>query len=39
VTASFWYKLRIEERLMTETFGEAYVAYAHEVAALVPFVL
>jgi protein-S-isoprenylcysteine O-methyltransferase Ste14 len=36
---SFWYKLRIEERVMRETFGPAYDAYARDVRALIPFVL
>jgi protein-S-isoprenylcysteine O-methyltransferase Ste14 len=34
----FWFKLRVEEQLMTEHFGEQYVAYRREVKALVPFV-
>ncbi len=38
-TASFWYKLRIEERVMRETFGDAYDRYAERVRALIPFVL
>lgn len=38
-TGSFWYKLAIEERVMMETFGDAYVTYAREVAAFIPFVL
>lgn len=37
--ASFWYKLRIEERVMRETFGAAYDEYRREVKALVPFIL
>ena len=32
-------RLGIEERLMRETFGEAYDAYARRVKALVPFVI
>jgi protein-S-isoprenylcysteine O-methyltransferase Ste14 len=36
---SFWYKLGIEERVMRETFGQAYDAYARDVKALIPFVL
>jgi protein-S-isoprenylcysteine O-methyltransferase Ste14 len=36
---SFWYKLGIEERVMRETFGPAYDAYARDVKALIPFVL
>jgi protein-S-isoprenylcysteine O-methyltransferase Ste14 len=37
--ASFWYKLRIEERVMRETFGSAYDDYARDVKALIPFLL
>jgi protein-S-isoprenylcysteine O-methyltransferase Ste14 len=37
--AAFWRKLRIEERWMQETFGDAYARYRVEVAALIPFVL
>ena len=36
---SFWYKLRIEERLMRETFGRGYDEYARRVKALLPFVI
>lgn len=36
--AAFWQKLRIEERWMQETFGDAYARYRAEVPALVPFV-
>lgn len=36
--AAFWHKLRIEERWMQETFGDAYARYRAEVPALVPFV-
>ncbi len=34
-----WRKLKLEERFMTETFGEAYARYRAEVPALIPFVL
>jgi protein-S-isoprenylcysteine O-methyltransferase Ste14 len=37
--ASFVYKLGIEERVMRETFGPAYDAYAARVKALVPFIV
>ena len=37
--ASFIYKLRLEERLMRETFGAEYDAYAGRVKALVPFLV
>jgi protein-S-isoprenylcysteine O-methyltransferase Ste14 len=36
IAASFWIKLRLEERWMREEFGEAYVDYMHRVKALVP---
>jgi protein-S-isoprenylcysteine O-methyltransferase Ste14 len=35
---ALWYKSRIEERLMTETFGDAYRAYQAQVKGLIPFV-
>ncbi len=35
---SFWIKLRQEESLMTEHFGELYSAYMARVKALIPFV-
>jgi len=37
-TAALVRKLRIEERWMRELFGDAYVRYSNEVAALLPFV-
>jgi len=39
VIAALWFKLRVEERMMRETFGAAYDEYARRVSALVPFVL
>lgn len=36
VTAGFWRKLQLEERWMTETFGEAYRDYRQRTAALIP---
>ncbi|MGE7136239.1 methyltransferase family protein [Luteibacter sp. NPDC031894] len=36
VFASFWRKLRMEERMLGETFGDAYGAYKRRTAALVP---
>ena len=39
VFAALWRKLRIEERWLSETFGERYAKYRSEVAALIPFVL
>ena len=35
--AALWRKLRLEERWMTERFGEKYVAYCGRVPALVPW--
>ena len=35
--AALWRKLRLEERWMTERFGERYAAYSRRVPALVPF--
>jgi protein-S-isoprenylcysteine O-methyltransferase Ste14 len=36
---AFWIKLRMEEQWMRSQFGETYVTYAHQTAALVPFLL
>jgi protein-S-isoprenylcysteine O-methyltransferase Ste14 len=33
----FWFKLRMEEEWMRSQFGETYAAYAHQTAALVPY--
>ncbi len=35
--AALWRKLGLEERWMTERFGETYVEYRHRVPALLPF--
>jgi protein-S-isoprenylcysteine O-methyltransferase Ste14 len=37
--AALWRKLQIEERWLSEEFGDAYAAYRRRVAALVPFIL
>jgi protein-S-isoprenylcysteine O-methyltransferase Ste14 len=39
VGVSFWTKLRLEERWMTEVFGEQYRSYRQRVKALIPWVL
>jgi protein-S-isoprenylcysteine O-methyltransferase Ste14 len=39
VLAALWRKLKLEERWMIETFGDAYLRYRAEVRALIPFVL
>jgi len=39
VFASFWRKLRMEERMLGETFGEAYSAYKRRTRALIPGLL
>jgi protein-S-isoprenylcysteine O-methyltransferase Ste14 len=36
---AFLWKIRAEERLMTEAFGDGYRAYKHRVKALIPFIL
>jgi protein-S-isoprenylcysteine O-methyltransferase Ste14 len=36
---AFWIKLCMEEQWMRSQFGDAYVAYAHHTAALVPYLL
>jgi protein-S-isoprenylcysteine O-methyltransferase Ste14 len=37
VFAGFLYKLRMEEQWMRSQFGETYVNYSHQTAALVPY--
>jgi protein-S-isoprenylcysteine O-methyltransferase Ste14 len=37
VFCGFWLKLRMEEQWMRSQFGETYAAYAHQTAALVPY--
>ncbi len=37
--ASFWYKARIEERVLHDAFGAEYDVYRGEVKSLIPFVL
>jgi len=37
VAFALWRKLRLEERWMVETFGDAYRRYRDEVPALIPF--
>ena len=32
-----WLKLRMEEQWMRSQFGETYATYAHQTAALVPY--
>jgi protein-S-isoprenylcysteine O-methyltransferase Ste14 len=39
LVAAILRKLTIEERFMTEQFGEVYVRYRAEVPALIPFVV
>jgi len=39
VFAALWRKLKLEERFMIETFGDAYLRYRAEVRALIPFVI
>lgn len=36
---AFWYKLRLEERWMRETFGEVYACYQRQSWALIPWLL
>jgi protein-S-isoprenylcysteine O-methyltransferase Ste14 len=35
----FWFKLRAEERLMTEHFPDAYSDYRRRVKALIPYIV
>jgi protein-S-isoprenylcysteine O-methyltransferase Ste14 len=39
VGVSFWRKLRLEERWMTELFGDQYRSYMQRVKALIPWLL
>jgi protein-S-isoprenylcysteine O-methyltransferase Ste14 len=39
IFASYWLKIRVEERLMMETFPEAYPEYRRRVKALIPGIL
>lgn len=40
VFLGFWAKIRIEEKLLTQEFGEQYVAYRREVrGAIIPYIL
>jgi protein-S-isoprenylcysteine O-methyltransferase Ste14 len=39
VFASFWRKLRMEERMLGDAFGEAYAAYRKRTHALIPGIL
>ena len=39
VFASYWLKIRVEEKLMMETFPEAYPEYRRRVKALIPGIL
>ncbi|HEY4292180.1 isoprenylcysteine carboxylmethyltransferase family protein [Luteibacter sp.] len=36
VFVSFWRKLRMEERMLGETFGDVYAAYKRRTSALIP---
>jgi len=38
-SAALWRMLRLEERWLTEVFGDQYRRYRAEVRALIPFVI
>ena len=38
IFAVLWAKLSMEEKWMRSRFGETYSAYAHQTAALVPYI-
>ena len=37
--ASIWFKIKAEEEVLTERFGEEYLQYKREVKALIPFIV
>jgi protein-S-isoprenylcysteine O-methyltransferase Ste14 len=37
--ASIWFKIKAEEEVLTEKFGEEYLQYKLEVKALIPFIV
>lgn len=39
ICAAIWWKVRLEERIMSKHFPDAYAAYRARVRAIVPFVL
>lgn len=39
VFISLWFKLKKEEKLLTDTFGNAYMIYKSRTRALIPFVI
>lgn len=39
VFVSFWFKLKKEEKLLAETFGNKYSEYAAKTKALIPFII
>jgi protein-S-isoprenylcysteine O-methyltransferase Ste14 len=39
VTIMFAFKMRLEEKLMTQNFPDQYPAYRRRVKAIIPFIL
>ena len=39
VFISFWFKLKKEEQLLIETFGDRYITYKQHTKALIPYIL
>lgn len=39
VFVSFWFKLKKEEAVLTQVFGDKYVQYKKETKAIIPFIL
>ena len=39
VFVSFWFKLKKEEQVLTQAFGEKYLEYINKTKAIIPFIL
>ena len=39
IAFAYWRKIRLEERSLAETFGDAYASYQRETRAVIPWVV